>query len=292
MLSYPQFVRFVKQVCALSVRRTRLENLQLLTYGLLRGRSCCLSRIARFCPVPTAHTHRLRRLWRFLRNPDFLPEQLYPQLIRALAPCWPTTLPLPLALDWTSAGGYELLVAALPWRGRAVPLWAQACQGRWQGLLRTHLEEALIAAVVSALRAVRKLVCGDDPGEPAADAGLLPQKDAHRGGLSGLEAAAGAAAGGGEHRGADGAPDGGVSAGDAGLGLAGVVWGTSGISSGRVGAGEGELAMVSLAAGGASQAAGAGAGAAAGCKPRRLAMIQKVERRQGSGVLTSPKNLL
>jgi len=157
MLPYPKFVQFVKQVFALSVRRTRLENLQLLTYGLLRGHSCSLSRIARFCPVPTAHNHRLRRLWRFLRNPGFVPEQLYPQLIRALAPRWPAQLPVPLALDWTSAGGYELLVAALPWRGRAVLLWAHACQGRWQGLLtsRTHLEQAFIAAVTAALRAVR-----------------------------------------------------------------------------------------------------------------------------------------
>lgn len=158
MLSYPKFVAFVKQVFALTLRKTRLENLQLLAYGLVRSQSCCLSRIARFFPLPTEHNDRLRRLWRFLRNPSFVPERVYPQLIRALAPCWPAALPLPLALDWTSAGGYELLVASLPWRGRALPLWAYACQGKWQGLLtsRNHLEEALIRAVVSALWAVRK----------------------------------------------------------------------------------------------------------------------------------------
>jgi hypothetical protein len=157
MVPYPKFVRFVKQVFSLTVRRTRLENLHLLAYGLLQGRSCCLSRIARFFPLPTEHTHRLRRLWRFLRNPGFVPEQLYPQLIRALAPCWPAQLPMPVALDWTRASGYELLVAALPWRGRALPLWAYACQGKWQGLLtsRNHLEEALIRAVTAALRANR-----------------------------------------------------------------------------------------------------------------------------------------
>ncbi len=69
---------FVKQLFPLSLRKTRLENLRLLTYGLLRGHSCCLSRIARFFPLPTDHQHRLRRLWRFLRNPSFLPEQVYP----------------------------------------------------------------------------------------------------------------------------------------------------------------------------------------------------------------------
>jgi len=160
MLPYQKFASFVKGVFCLKLRKTRLTNLLLLSYGLLRGQSCCLSRIARFFPLPTGHNDRLRRLWRFLRNPGFVPEQLYPQLIQALVPCWPKALPLPLALDWTSAGGYELLVAALPWRGRALPLWAHACQGRWQGLRtsRTHLEEALIRAVVSALGAVRKEV--------------------------------------------------------------------------------------------------------------------------------------
>jgi hypothetical protein len=158
MVAYPKFVAFVKQVFSLQLRKTRLENLQLLTFGLLRGQSCCLSRIARFFPLPTDHSHRLRRLWRFLKNPGFVPERVYPQVMRALAPRWPAQLPLPLALDWTSAGGYELLVAALPWRGRALPLWTQVVRQKWQGLLtsRNHLEEALIRAVTEALRAVRQ----------------------------------------------------------------------------------------------------------------------------------------
>ncbi len=41
MLAYPKFVAFVKQVFTLSLRKTRLENLQLLAYGIMRGRSCC-----------------------------------------------------------------------------------------------------------------------------------------------------------------------------------------------------------------------------------------------------------
>jgi hypothetical protein len=96
MLSYPKFVTFVKEVFDLSLRKTRLENLNLLAYGVLRGQSLCMSRIVRFFPLPTNHNHRLRRLWRFLRNPCFLPDQIYPH-VRSLAPCWPVTLPLPPA---------------------------------------------------------------------------------------------------------------------------------------------------------------------------------------------------
>jgi len=157
MLPYPKFVQFVNQVFPLRLRKTRRANLLLLVYGLLRSQSCCLSRIVRFFPLLTDHNHRLRRLWRFLRNPGFVPQQVYPQLIRALAPCWPAQLPLPLALDWTSAPGYEVLVAALPWRGRALPLWGEVCRQKWQGLTlsRNSLEHAFIEAVTSAVRAVR-----------------------------------------------------------------------------------------------------------------------------------------
>jgi hypothetical protein len=133
MLSYSQFVRFVKQVFSLTVRRTRLENLQ-----LLQGRSCCLSRIARFFPLPTDYNHRLRRLWRFLTNPHFIPEQVYPQLIRALAPCWPAQLPMPPAGPRSARVGCRLS--------------ARLAGGGYQPQPPGH---AFIAAVTSALRAVR-----------------------------------------------------------------------------------------------------------------------------------------
>lgn len=55
MLPYPKFAAFVKQVFALALRKTRLENLLLLAYGLLRGQSYCLSRIVRFFSLPTEH---------------------------------------------------------------------------------------------------------------------------------------------------------------------------------------------------------------------------------------------
>jgi hypothetical protein len=136
MVPYPKFVRFVKQVFCLTVRRTRLENLHLLAYGLLQGRSCCLSRIARFFPLPTEHTHRLRRLWRFLTNPHFIPEQVYPQLIRALAPRWPAQLPMPLAVDWTRAAG---LRAAGGRPALAGPRSARVgCRLRWKLAGDTH----------------------------------------------------------------------------------------------------------------------------------------------------------
>jgi hypothetical protein len=164
MLSYPQFVRFVKQVFSLTVRRTRLENLQ-----LLQGRSCCLSRIARFFPLPTDYNHRLRRLWRFLTNPHFIPEQVYPQLIRALAPCWPAQLPMPPAGPRSARVGCRLS--------------ARLAGGGYQPQPPGH---AFIAAVTSALRAVRpqmRLVWIADRGFarlselPAGGAALRARRD-------------------------------------------------------------------------------------------------------------------
>ena len=53
----------------IEMRVTRLRNLALLVYGIIQSRSGCLSVIVRCCPRgPRRHTHRLKRLDRFLKN--------------------------------------------------------------------------------------------------------------------------------------------------------------------------------------------------------------------------------
>jgi hypothetical protein len=64
------------------VRRTRLENLQRLTYGLLRGKSSCLSRIARFFPFQ-AMLSQGKGSWLWLAL-QLVEQAKPPELIRAL----------------------------------------------------------------------------------------------------------------------------------------------------------------------------------------------------------------
>jgi len=53
----------------IQMRVTRLRNLALLVYGIIRSRSGCLSVIMRSWPHgPNHHVHRLKRLHRFLKN--------------------------------------------------------------------------------------------------------------------------------------------------------------------------------------------------------------------------------
>jgi hypothetical protein len=71
MLPYFSFRGFVKQLFFPKLHKTRLDNLNLLVYGLLRGHSCSGARLAHFFPLPSCPNHRLRWLWRFLRSPAF-----------------------------------------------------------------------------------------------------------------------------------------------------------------------------------------------------------------------------
>jgi len=62
MLSYNE-VRTIVNRCHIQMRVTRLRNLALLAYGLIKVRSGCLSVIVRHWPHgPRRHTHRLKRL--------------------------------------------------------------------------------------------------------------------------------------------------------------------------------------------------------------------------------------
>ena len=68
MRSYVEMGRVVK-AWEVEMRATRLRNLVLLAYGIVQGRSGCLSEIVRHWPVGSRrHVHRLKRLHRFLSN--------------------------------------------------------------------------------------------------------------------------------------------------------------------------------------------------------------------------------
>jgi hypothetical protein len=68
MLSYTDVWDIVNR-WHIQMRVTRLRNLALLVYGIIHSRSGCLSVIVRHWPHgPRRHTHRLKRLHRFLKG--------------------------------------------------------------------------------------------------------------------------------------------------------------------------------------------------------------------------------
>lgn len=125
MLSYAELWSLVND-WQIRMRVTRLRNLTLLVYGLLRAESGNLSAIVRAWSLgPRRHVHRLKRLWRFLDNRQ-VDVTLVSEAVARRAwhhrPGGRKTTLVPIAVDWTKVRSFFVLWAAMPRRKRAVPL--------------------------------------------------------------------------------------------------------------------------------------------------------------------------
>ncbi len=125
MLSYAHVGTIVNS-WQIRLRVTRLRNLTLLVYGLMQAESGCLSAIVRAWPTgPRRHVHRLKRLHRFLGNTAVDVAAVSAQVAQVAwrhRPGGGRTTLVPIAIDWTKVRQFPVLWAAMPRRGRAVPL--------------------------------------------------------------------------------------------------------------------------------------------------------------------------
>lgn len=106
------------------LRKTRRQNLARLTAGLYRAEHACLSAVADEIPGSAKQSSKTRRLRRFLGNEEVDPDRWYRpvagQLLRQAAESGPIRLLID-TLELT--GNRRLLVAALAYRRRALPIW-------------------------------------------------------------------------------------------------------------------------------------------------------------------------
>lgn len=106
------------------LRKTRRRNLARLTAGLYRAGHVHLSAVADQIPGAAKQSSKTRRLRRFLANEEVDPSRwqkpVAKRLLRRAAESGPSD-PLVDALELT--GDRRLLVAALAYRRRALPIW-------------------------------------------------------------------------------------------------------------------------------------------------------------------------
>lgn len=146
MIEYSEVSRFVHSFCP-PLRSTRRVNLCLLIYTILCRRSLCLSELARAMPLPIAHLYRVKRLWRFLSNEAVSGLAFVPFFLQRLPPS--PAKRRPLILDYTALGPFQVLVAAIGYRGRAFPLaFVPISWGKLEGGLN-QLEEELLLQIGS-----------------------------------------------------------------------------------------------------------------------------------------------
>ncbi len=101
---------------------TQILNVALFVYGVFKARSCVLGSVADELPIEGNRQSRIRRLKRFLKNLRFTPKQMYLTLLRPFLFRWPSDQELVIILDRTEVCGFNILFAAVAFRGRAIPL--------------------------------------------------------------------------------------------------------------------------------------------------------------------------
>ena len=125
------------------LRKTRRQNLACLTAGLYRAEHVHLSAVADEIPGSAKQSSKTRRLRRFLANEDVDPDRWYlpvaKQLLRQAAESGPVRL-LVDTLELT--GDRRLLVAALAYRRRALPIWWDV--DRKDGVTSAEKQEAFL----------------------------------------------------------------------------------------------------------------------------------------------------
>lgn len=130
-LSYTETLELCKSVLP-SIRKTTVTYLAVLVYGILAGQSLVLAEIARNFPKEALlgkHKHQLKRLGRILNCPLLVPKTIFPVLMHwAVAQAAHVRSnkknTVFVLVDYTSIGDrYQILWAAVNWRGRALPIF-------------------------------------------------------------------------------------------------------------------------------------------------------------------------
>ena len=119
-------------------RITQIRNFTLLVYGIYQSRSVYLSRIAGKIPGTAKLQSTVRRLDRFLDNPDVRVREWYkPIAVDWLAEQYARIKEIHLIVDGTKIGfGHQLLMISMAYRKRAIPIawtWVKHVRGHSTG---------------------------------------------------------------------------------------------------------------------------------------------------------------
>lgn len=100
---------------------TQLQNLLLLTFAILYGKSMRIAHLTRAIPLKTNFHHRQKRLLRFIANTRIQIQPLFNQLLTMILKIQPFRNTIPVIIDQTALPmGYQSLFASVPYHGRAL----------------------------------------------------------------------------------------------------------------------------------------------------------------------------
>jgi len=155
---YGNIVAWVVGICT-GLRGSQAKTLAEVVVGAMRCRRVSLADVGRSMRGSALAKHRIKRVWRFLRNERIeAPEAMRAMLhLAARASGWR----LVVAVDWVDVREYKVLRAAVPIGGRSIPVLF-AAYTKWDvfksqnafeegffALLRTLLPERTHAVIIA-----------------------------------------------------------------------------------------------------------------------------------------------
>jgi hypothetical protein len=120
------------------LRLSQAKTLAALVLGAMRSRRISLADVAEGMEDATTVKHRIKRIWRFLRNPKVDVVEGLRALVHLAAKH--SGGRLVVAVDWVEIRQYKVLRAAVPLRGRSVPI-AFAVANSWSFFMSQNAYE-------------------------------------------------------------------------------------------------------------------------------------------------------
>ena len=148
--------------CFGGLRKTQRANLGLCILALLAHARLTLSDLGRSFPMCRHHRHRVKRVYRFLSNDHVSPLAAHVGYLRAHLALDQRAEPLPIILDDTVVWGmWVVLFAAIPRRGRALPLAWRAYDRATIRDSQNRIEEEFITELADCLAPIRIVLIAD-----------------------------------------------------------------------------------------------------------------------------------
>ena len=127
------------------MRRSRMKSLASIVSGAMRMQGSGVLALGRAMDGPTSAKHRIKRVDRFLGNPQVEIDAVYEAVFHQFRP---RTGPVVVLADWTDRHRFQQLMLALPCNGRALPIYCATVpkgdgSGAHDGLMIQAEREAL-----------------------------------------------------------------------------------------------------------------------------------------------------
>lgn len=130
------------------MRLSRIKTLSALVAGAMRMRGVGVLSLGRAMSGPTAAKHRIKRVWRFFRNPAVESLEVSKALFERIMPRKGSIV---ILCDWTDIDPFQQLVFSLPRDGRSLPFLSLT-------ILKAQGEGSMVAAEKKGL-AYLKAIC-------------------------------------------------------------------------------------------------------------------------------------